>query len=163
MTAYDYVKTRREDVSPIREAEKFRRGMRLYTRLNVWVYRATGGRLMNTAMGGHSICIVRFTGRRTGRARQIPLIHVPLGEDELLVGSQAGLDRDPVWVASVREHPQLEITAAGRTRRIRARQVSEEEKRALWPHLCSIYPPYDEYQARTDREIPVFRCTPVED
>jgi hypothetical protein len=43
----------------------------------------------------------------------------------------------------------------------RARQVSDEEKAALWPHLLSLYPDFDEYQARTDRNIPVFSCEPA--
>lgn len=157
---YDYVTTRREDVPPLGEPGRFRRGMKFYTRLNVWVYRLSGGRLMNTAMGGYPICVVTLRGRKSGKTRRIPLIHCPLGEDELLVGSQAGLDTDPLWVASLRAHPEIEITARGRSRRYLARQVSEDEKRELWPHLCSIYPAYDEYQARTDRPLPVFRCSP---
>ena len=46
-------------------------------------------------------------------------------------------------------------------RRYRARQVSDDEKRGLWPHLLSFYPAFDEYQARTDRNIPVFVCEPM--
>jgi deazaflavin-dependent oxidoreductase (nitroreductase family) len=126
----------------------------------VWVYRLSRGQLMNTAMGGYPICVVSLIGRKTGRIRSIPLIHVPDGEDELLVGSQAGLDCDPVWTRSIRANPEVTITFAGRKRRYRAAQIDDEEKRRIWPHLCSIYPAYDEYQARTDRNIPVFRCRP---
>jgi deazaflavin-dependent oxidoreductase (nitroreductase family) len=161
MTKYDYVKTRREDVEPIPESKTagFKRQMGLYSKLNVWVYRLSFGRLMNTAMGGYPICIVTLIGRKSGRKRSIPLIHVPDGEDELLVGSQAGLERDPVWTHSIRANPDVRIRFGGRTRRYRARQIDDDEKRRIWPHLCSIYPAYDEYQARTDRNIPVFRCT----
>jgi deazaflavin-dependent oxidoreductase (nitroreductase family) len=156
--AYDYVKTRREDVKPIENAAGFRRGMKLYTRLNVWIFRLSGGRLMSTAMGGHPICLVEMTGARSGRRLRVPLIHVPDGEEKLLVGSQGGLDRDPVWVRSLRANPDVRITADGRTRAYRARQLEDDEKAAAWPHLCAIYPSFDEYQARTDRNIPVFRC-----
>ena len=160
MTQYDYVKTRREDVKPIpkRKVAGFKRQMSFYSKLNAWVYRLSFGRLMNTAMGGYPICLVTLVGSKTGRKRMIPLIHVADGEDELLVGSQAGLDRDPVWTHSVRANPEVTIAFAGRKRRFVARQIDEEEKRRIWPHLCSIYPAYDEYQARTDRSIPVFRC-----
>jgi deazaflavin-dependent oxidoreductase (nitroreductase family) len=163
MTKYDYVKTRREEVRPISKSKAagFKRQMDLYSKLNVWVYRLSFGRLMNTAMGGYPICIVTFVGMKTGRKRRIPLIHVPDGENEILVGSQAGLDRDPVWTRSVRANPEVSITFAGHSRRFRARQIDDDEKRECWPHLCSIYPAYDEYQARTDRNIPVFRCRPV--
>jgi len=162
MPAFDYVTTKREDVAPLPEIGRFRRGMKFYTRLNVFVYRLSRGRWMRTAMGGHPICLVAFVGKVSGKTRRIPLIHVPLGDDELLVGSQAGLDRDPVWVRSIEAHPDVEISVDGRTRALRARRVSDDEKRELWPHLCSIYPAYDEYQARTDRNIPVFRCAPRE-
>ena len=163
MPRYDYVKTRREDVKPIPQSRvaAFKRQMGLYSKLNAWVYRLSFGRLMNTAMGGHPICLVTVVGRKSGRNRAIPLIHVPDGEDEILVGSQAGLDRDPVWTHSVRANPEVTIQFGGQKRSYRARQLDDEEKRAIWPHLCRIYPAYDEYQARTDRNIPVFRCRPL--
>jgi deazaflavin-dependent oxidoreductase (nitroreductase family) len=162
MSQFDYVKTKREQVEaiPARTVAAFKRRMGLYSKLNVFVYRLSLGHLMNTAMGGYPICIATLKGRRSGRKRQIPLIHVPHGEDEILVGSQAGLDRDPIWVKNLLAHPDISITFAGQTRRFHARPLSHEEKRSIWPYLCGIYPPYDEYQARTDRNIPVFRCVP---
>ena len=67
MSQFDYVKTRREDAPPIDDPKGFRRGMKFYTRLNVLVYKLSGGRLMKTAMGGLPICLVTLTGRRSGR------------------------------------------------------------------------------------------------
>lgn len=164
MTHYDYVKTRREDAKPIPKSTvaRFKRQMSFYSKFNVWVYRLSFGRLMNTAMGGYPICLVTLVGKKTGRKRTIPLIRVADGEDELLVGSQAGLDRDPVWTHSLRANPEVTVSFGGRSRRYRARQIDDDEKRMIWPHLCSVYPAYDEYQARTDRNIPVFRCRPVD-
>jgi deazaflavin-dependent oxidoreductase (nitroreductase family) len=54
------------------------------------------------------------------------------------------------------------VMVGGKVADMTARQVDAEEKAALWPHLLSLYPDFDEYQARTDRDIPVFRCTPSE-
>jgi hypothetical protein len=67
MTKYDYVKTQREDVRPIPQSKAvgFKRQMGIYSKLNVWVYRLSLGRLMNTAMGGYPICIVTFIGATT--------------------------------------------------------------------------------------------------
>lgn len=163
---FSYVKTRREDVKPLPKgagAEKFRRGMKFYTRLNVLVYKFSRGKLMNTAMGGYPICLVSLVGKKTGKRRDIPLIHVPLASSKILVGSQAGLDSHPAWVYSLRSNPEVTITADGNKERYRAREVSEEEKAELWPHLLSVYPAYDEYQARTDRPIPVFLCEPLQE
>ncbi len=166
MVEYDFVKTRREDVKPMpnegKANKRFLRGMKFYTRLNVLVYRLSGGRLMNTAQGGLPICLVAMTGAKTGKRRTIPLMHVPLDERKILVGSQGGLDKNPAWVYSVRANPDVEITAEGLRRNYRAREVDLEEKAELWPHLVAAYPPYDEYQARTDRNIPVFVCDPVD-
>lgn len=162
---YHFVKTRREDVKPLpnsgKAGAKFRRGMKFYTRLNVWVYKLSFGKLMNTAMGGYPICVVGMIGKKTGKKREIPLIHVPHGDNKILVGSQAGLDKNPAWVYSLRANPEVSIVADGKKGRYIAREVSLEEKAELWPHMISIYPGYDEYQARTDRNIPVFVCEPV--
>lgn len=162
MPGFDYVQTRREDLDPIGDPRKFRRGMKLYTRLNAWVYKLSGGRLMKTAMGGLPICLVTLTGHKSGRHIEIPLMHVPDGSDKLLVGSQGGLDRDPVWVRSVDANSRVRITADGVSRDYQARRLDADEKRAAWPTLTAAYPPYDEYQARTDRDIPVFRATPLD-
>ena len=62
---------------------------------------------------------------------------------------------------AIAEVPEIEITAGGTTRAYTARVLDADEKRAAWPTLCGVYPAFDEYQARTDRDIPVFRCTPL--
>lgn len=163
MVEYEYVKTRRADVRPIKEGQVpiVRFFMRWATRLNVAVFRASKGRLMNRFIGGYSVCIVTTTGARTGKIRRIALIHLPLGEQKLLVASQGGMNRNPVWYHNIVAHPDIRIMVDGKERAYRARQVSDEEKAGLWPHLVSLYPDFDEYQARTDRNIPVFSCQPV--
>ncbi len=152
---------RRHGRIPDEKVDSFRRQMRFYSKLNVWIYRASFGRLMNTAMGGYPICIVALTGRKSGRRHQIPLIHVPDGENKILVGSQGGLDVDPGWVHSIRADPAVRITALGQARNYHVREVEAEERQRLWPKLVASYPPYDDYKERTDRRIPVFLCEPV--
>lgn len=160
MIRYDYVRTRRKDVKPIPASSVglTRIFIKAFTRLNVWGYKLSRGRLFNTFPGGFPICIVTTTGARSGRKRAVALIHLPLGEDKLLVASQGGMDTHPVWYYNVKAHPELEIMFGPESHRYRARQVSDDEKRELWPHLLRLYPEFDEYQARTDRNIPVFRC-----
>ncbi len=160
MKTYKYINAQRENVKKITNPAQFRKGMKLYTKLNLWVYKLSFGRLMNTAMGGYPICIVSIIGGKTGKQKEIPLIHVPYGDKKILVGSQAGMDRNPAWVYSLRVNPDISITVDGKSQCYTVRQVDDKEKEALWPHLVSIYPGYDEYQARTDRNIPVFLCDP---
>lgn len=163
MVRYEYVKTRREDVQLIKERQVplIQAVMRWATKLNVAVFRASKGRLMNKFIGGYPVCVVTTTGAKSGKVRRIALIHLPIGDDKLLVASQGGLDKNPLWYYNLNAHPRIQIMAEGVESTYIARQVDKEEKAALWPHLLSLYPDFDEYQARTDRDIPVFRCQPL--
>lgn len=162
MPPYDYVKTRREDVSPIKDSQVpiVRFVLRWVTRLNVAVFRASNGRLMNKFIGGYPVCVVTTRGAKTGKIRRIALIHLPYGENKLFVASQGGMPKHPVWYYNVKANPEVQIMVDGEEKTYIARQVSDEEKATLWPHLTSLYPDFDQYQARTDRNIPVFMCEP---
>ena len=97
-------------VEPIPEsaARRVRPIMRLLTRLNVAVYRASKGRLMGTFPGsGAPVCLVTFKGRKTGTERTIALIYVPRGEDVVLVASQGGMEKHPVWYYSIADNPEI--------------------------------------------------------
>jgi deazaflavin-dependent oxidoreductase (nitroreductase family) len=116
---------------------------------------------MNKGPQSRPICLVTMKGRKTGKTREIPLMHVPHGEQKILVASLGGISKNPLWYYNLKANPDVTITAEGITRAYRAREVSTEEKAALWPVIVAAYPPYDEYQARTDRDIPVFVCDPI--
>lgn len=163
MKEYDYVSKKRDEVKPIPHeqqplVQKFMRG---YTHLNVWVFKKSKGRLWKNFPGGYPICIVTTKGAKTGKPREVALIHLPKGDDLLLVASQGGMENSPSWYYNIVANPDIEVMHAGETRSLRARQLSDDEKRDVWPHLLSLYPDFDEYQARTDRNIPVFSCSPV--
>lgn len=139
--------------------EKFAKAMiKWVAGMQTWVYRKSGGKMWKNFIGGYPIMLLTATGRKSGVKRTIPLIHVPHGDNELLVASQGGMSTSPNWYFNIVAHPEVEIYHAGVSRTMIARQVSDEEKASLWPHLCSVYPDYDEYQRRTDRNIPVFVC-----
>ena len=163
MVKYDYVKTRREDVMQYKEnqlpAIKF--VLRWVSKFQAGVFRASKGRLMKTFVGGYPVCVVTTRGAKSGKVRRIALIHLPHGDSKLMVASQGGMDSHPLWYYNVAAHPDIRIMVDGEEKPYRARQVDDEEKAALWPHLLSLYPDFDEYQARTDRNIPVFSCETV--
>ena len=164
MVKYDYVKTKREDVTeiPADRVAVSRKVTRWYTHFNIWVYKISRGRLMSNFPGGYPICVVGTKGAKSGQRREIALIHLPYGDNMLLVASQGGMPMSPAWFHNVTANPEIDVLHRGNKRNMVARRVSDDEKRELWPHLLSLYPPFDEYQARTDRNIPVFVCTPVE-
>jgi len=160
---FDYVKTRREDVQefPDKIIGIVRFLIKHYTRFNVWVYKKSNGKLMKNFPGGYPICIVGMRGRKSGKRREVALIHLPDGENKYLVASQGGMDMHPVWYHNIKANPDIDIMRDGVKANYHARQLTSDEKRNAWPHLLSLYPDFDEYQARTDRDIPVFLCTPV--
>ena len=131
--------------------------LKIFTRINVLVYKLSGGRLMNK-LEGMPIVLVTMKGAKTGRTINIPLMYVPHEKGFILVASQGGAPRHPAWYHNLVKNPKIEITHEGRTQKLTARQVAEEEKATLWPTCIEYYPPYEQYQKRTDRKIPVFLC-----
>ena len=134
--------------------------MKAMTRAHVFLSRASGGRLFNT-LAGDEVCFVEMTGARSGRALTVPLMYVPYGEGVLLVASQGGAAKNPVWYYNLVEHPEIVVTHRGRRMELRARLASAEEKPDLWPICDRHYAPYATYRARTTRDIPIFVCEPA--
>ena len=99
-------------------------------------------------------------GRRSGKPRTAPLIYLADGDNIVLVASKAGMSRHPVWYLNLVANPEVEVQIGSEVRKLRARTASDEEKTKLWPRLNAVYSSYDDYQARTDRKIPVFVCEP---
>lgn len=160
MPDFDYIKTKREDVQEISASsyKYVKPVMRWYTKANVWVFKASKGRLWKHFPGGFPICVLGCKGAKSGQLREVALIHLPYKDKELLVASQGGMQPHPAWYYNVSANPEVTITVAGGSKDYIARQVDDDEKRDLWPHLLSLYPDFDEYQARTDRNIAVFMC-----
>ncbi len=131
--------------------------LKLMTRINVFVYNLSGGKLMST-LQGMKICMIEMTGAKSGMKRTIPLMYVPHEKGVVLVASQGGAPTNPVWYHNLKAHPQVKVIVDGTTRDMTARQVDDEEKVELWPTCVEYYPPYEDYQKRTERNIPVFLC-----
>jgi deazaflavin-dependent oxidoreductase (nitroreductase family) len=133
--------------------------LKLFTRINVWVYQLSKGKLMN-ALGGDPICLITMTGAKSGRKRTIPLMYVPQEDAFLLVASQGGAPKNPVWYYNLVAHPDVTIEHNGKRHLLSARIVEGEEKESLWPVCDQHYADYALYRQRTKRDIPMFRCEP---
>jgi len=133
--------------------------LKLFTRLHVFLNRLSGGRALNT-LGGDDVCFVTMTGAKSGRRLMIPLMHVPYDNGVLLVASQGGAPKNPVWYHNLVAHPDIEVRHRTNTMKLRARLARPEEKGALWPICDAHYAPYADYRARTTRDIPIFVCEP---
>tara|TARA_B100001123_G_C14797961_1_gene823205 strand:- start:39 stop:308 length:270 start_codon:yes stop_codon:yes gene_type:complete len=89
-------------------------------------------------------------------------MRVKVDNSYVLVGSYGGRPKDPVWVHNIREHPDVEIRDATEVTKMRVREVSDNaERERLWNISASAFPPYNEYQSKTERTIPVFVAEPV--
>jgi len=135
--------------------------IRLMTVANVWAYRLTGGRLGGTFLRGAPICLVTTTGKRSREPRTVALLYLPDGDDVVLVASKGGMAKSPAWYHNMTANPACEVQIGSATRRMRARRATDAEKAALWPRLVAMYRDYDDYQARTTRNIPVMILSPA--
>jgi deazaflavin-dependent oxidoreductase (nitroreductase family) len=131
--------------------------LKAMTRTHVFLHRLTGGRILNT-LQGDDVCFVTMKGARSGRVLTIPLMYVPYRDGVLLVASQGGAPKNPVWYNNLVKHPEIEVDHRGRHMKLHARVATADEKPALWPICDEHYAPYAEYRTRTDREIPIFVC-----
>ncbi len=133
--------------------------IRLMTKVHVFLSRLVGGRAFNT-LGGDEVCFVTMRGAKSGRTLIVPLMYVPHGEGVLLVASQGGAPKNPVWFNNLVAHPDIEVRHRTRRMKLRARQAAVDEKPALWPICVSHYAPLADYLAWTSRDSPIFVCEP---
>jgi deazaflavin-dependent oxidoreductase (nitroreductase family) len=136
---------------------------RQWVREQVELYEGSGGTQGTTLRDtGLPVIIVTHTGNKTGATRKTPLMRVKDGARYILVGSMGGAPTHPVWVYNLRAHPAVEIRDHAEVRAMRVREVDEEAERArLWKLAVAAFPPYEEYQAKTTRRIPVFVAEPM--
>ncbi len=142
------------------EFKRLRQFIKPFSKLNVFIYKLTGGRLMGKFQG-RPVVLIEMKGAKSGKQITIPLMYVPHKEGVIIVGSQGGAPKSPVWVKNIQKNPNIVAQYKGKRMKLVARQVSDEEKAALWPICVQHYHQFDDYQARTDRNIPVFDCQPA--
>ena len=126
-------------------------------------YERSGGTEATTLRDtGLPVIIVTHTGNKTGAVRKTPLMRVRDGDNYVLVGSQGGAPKHPVWVFNLRANPRVEIRDRTVVQPMQVREVSDATERArLWQLAVAAYPPYEDYQKRTARRIPVFVAEPL--
>ncbi len=117
-------------------------------------YQATDGREGHDWMGT-TVLLLTTVGRKSGREIVKPLIYQENGDDYLVVPSNGGSAAPPAWYRNLEAEPEVRVQVRGDTFKARARTATPEEKPALWRKMTAVWPDYDEYQKKTDREIPV--------
>jgi len=131
------------------------------TKLHASLFRATGGRIGGRLLGSPVLLLVT-TGCKSGRQRTTPLLYLEDGGRRVIVASNGGAAKHPVWWLNLRADPEATVEVGGRKTRVRATEAKGEERRRLWGRLVEMYPSYESYRRRTDREIPVILLESVE-
>jgi deazaflavin-dependent oxidoreductase (nitroreductase family) len=99
-------------------------------------------------------------GARSGTRRTTPLAYVRDGDDVILVASKGGYPRNPAWFHNLTANPDTQVQIGSERRPVRARVADREERERLWPEVVKAYGGYEDYQRRTDREIPLVILEP---
>ena len=134
-----------------------------WVREQVEVYESSGGTQGTTLRDtGLPVIIVTNMGNQTGAIRKTPLMRVKDGDNYVLVASRGGAPRNPVWVYNLRADGNVEIRDEADVYTMQVREVQDDAERArLWEIAVAAFPPYEEYQGRTARKIPVFVAEPA--
>ena len=132
-----------------------------WVRDQVAAYEGSGGQQANTLMNtGLPVVIVAMRGNKTGKIRKIALMRVEHNGEYALVASKGGAPSHPVWYYNLVANPdEVTLQDGPQPVPVRVRQVSGDERRQWWERAVAAYPPYADYQRKTEREIPVFVAT----
>ena len=126
----------------------------LFGQEHVERYRATDGEEGHEWQG--TTCLILTTkGRHSGEQRDAPLVYRPWGDAYLVVASKGGAPEQPAWYLNLDADPDVEVQVKADRFRARARTATPDERPGMWKTMTEAWPAYDEYQAKTDREIPV--------
>jgi deazaflavin-dependent oxidoreductase (nitroreductase family) len=123
-------------------------------------YVETNGEEGHLWRDGIPTLVLTTLGRRSGRPRRNALIYGRDGDNYLIIASKGGADSHPLWYLNLSADPEVRIQVGAEKLPARARTASAEEKARLWPIMAGIFPNYNEYQAKTSRDIPLVILEP---
>ncbi|HEY5032108.1 MAG TPA: nitroreductase family deazaflavin-dependent oxidoreductase [Actinomycetes bacterium] len=131
-----------------------------WVRDQVELYESSGG-TKGTTLRGMPVIVLTTLGARSGKIRKTPLMRVEHGGRYAIVASQGGAPKHPVWYYNVLADPHVELQDGPVREDYVARELHGDEKAAWWERAVAAYPPYADYQQKTERQIPVFVLEPA--
>lgn len=134
-------------------------GLRLVGRLNVPLYRLSGGRI-GGRVGRGPVLLLTTTGRKSGQKRTAPVLYLADGDRFVVINTNAGNAKTPAWSLNLRANPDAEVEVRGRRAKVRARPAEGEERADLWRRHMEQYSGWDYYESKLDREVGVFVLEP---
>jgi F420H(2)-dependent quinone reductase len=133
---------------------------KVMTGTHATIYRASDGKVAGR-MFNSPLLLLTTTGRKTGKERTTPLLYVDDGEDLVIIASNGGAPYHPAWYLNLKANPDVSVRVRERDLRARAQEARGEERRRLFARLVDAYSGYEDYQRRTEREIPVIVLRPA--
>ena len=130
------------------------------SRANTFVYKKTDGKVGGKLPKGAPVALLTTTGRKTGEPRVSPLLYLRDGDRVILVASQGGAAKNPMWYLNLKANPKVSVQIKDEMLNLTARDATEAERTEYWPKLVEMYSSFDDYQSWTDRVIPVVMCEP---
>lgn len=109
---------------------------------------------------GSPVVLMTLRGAKTGKLRYTPVMRVEHGGRYAVVASKGGAPEHPTWYYNIKAHPEFRLQDGTVTKEFVAREVEGDERAEWWERAVAAYPPYAEYQEKTDRQIPVFVLEP---
>lgn len=132
-----------------------------WARENAELYMSSGG-TEGTELKGKPVILLTTIGAKTGKVRKTPLMRVEHNGEYAVVASLGGAPKNPVWFYNIKKNPRVELQDGTRSGDYEAREIFGEEKATWWARAVEVWPDYADYQAKTEREIPVFVLTPIQ-
>jgi F420H(2)-dependent quinone reductase len=129
--------------------------------LHTLLYRASDGRVGHSVPGVRGrMLLLDHVGARSGARRTSPLLYVADGQDVVIVASKGGFPKHPAWFHNLMANPDTIVQIGSERRAVHARLATPEERERLWAKAVQAYGGYEDYRARTDREIPLVILEP---
>jgi F420H(2)-dependent quinone reductase len=128
----------------------------------VELYESSGG-TEGTTLRGVPVIIMTTRGVKSGKLRKVPVMRIEHQGTYAAVASQGGAPKHPTWFFNLVADPHIEVRDGATVSDMRARELDGEEKAAWWKRATAVWPDYDNYQKKTDREIPLFLLEPITD
>jgi deazaflavin-dependent oxidoreductase (nitroreductase family) len=133
--------------------------LKAFGKLHIPLYRASRGRLFGR-LDRAPVLLLTTVGRRSGRPRTAPVVYLADGERLIVIGSNAGHTKAPAWSLNLEANPVAEVELGAERRNVLARIAEDEERAGLWRKVNEMYSGFDDYSARTTREIRLFVLEP---
>lgn len=130
------------------------------SRVNTWIFKKTNGRFGDKFLRGAPVGILTTIGRKSGQARESPLLFLQEGRRIILVASQGGRANNPMWYLNLKANPQITFQTKHEVLKLTAREATDAERDEYWPKLDAMYPDFANYRSYTDRKIPIVICDP---